>query len=252
MRHTRFLFTSAAVTAIAATAGLGAGSAFASTTPASSSSGSATPAAATTTPDVKLPKNPTLPQLQAAAATDISNRVAVLDAAVAKLQAATDLGGDQATLIHNFQSDISGLQQLGTNIAADTTVPAAKAGYTQIFTNFRIYALALPAARLVATDDRIVNTAGPALTKRAALVAARETPANQAEVQPLLADLATQVTAANTALDGQTAALIGYTPADWNANHTLLVAPRGATKTATADLVKARHDLKQAVADVRR
>jgi len=124
MRHSRFLFTSAAVTASRrppdwAPAPLCLDHA------GSSSSGSATPAAATP-PRRQTAQDPTLPQLQAAAATDISNRVAVLDAAVAKLQAATDLGGDQATLIHNFQSDISGLQQLGTNIAADITVQQPK------------------------------------------------------------------------------------------------------------------------------
>jgi hypothetical protein len=254
MRRSRLLLSAVAVTATAATAGLTLGSAFASTSP-TTPSASATPAAAKAgkqAPDVKLPKNPTLAQVQAAAATDIANRVTVLNTAIAKVQAAKDLGGDQATLVTSLQGDIAGLQQLGTSIAGDTTLAAAETAYKQIFTNFRIYALAVPATRLVVADDRLLNTTGPALTKRAARIAAKETPANQAVVQPLLADLATQVTAANTALSGQPAALEAFTPAAWNSNHKLLGTSRADTKTALSDLAKARSDAKQAAAAVRR
>jgi hypothetical protein len=243
MRRSRLLLTSVAATTVAATAGLTLGSAFASTSPTTTPAATA-PAAAK---DVKLPKNPTLAQVQAAAATDIANRVTALKTAVAKVQAATDLGGDQATLVSNLQRNITGLDQLGTSIAGATNLQAAETGYKQMFTNFRIYALVIPATRLAAADDRLLNTTGPALTKRAARLAAKEASASQ----PLLADLSTQVTAANTALAGQPVALIAFTPAEWNANHQLLAASRADTKTAIADLRKARADAKQAAVAAR-
>lgn len=199
---------------------------------------------------VKLPPNPTLQQIQAAAATDISNRVTSLNAAVAKVQKATDLGTDQAPLLHTLQTDVPALQQLGQKIAADTAVQAAQADYEQIFTTYRVYLVALPVTRLVLVDDRATATAGPRLTKVEARIATKETPANQAQVQPLLADLATQVSSATSATKGLPATLEGYTPAQFNTNKHPLDQARNGTKSAVGALTKARSDAKQAGSDV--
>jgi hypothetical protein len=244
MRRSRLLAATAiAATAAASTLGIGAGIAGAATPP------SPTPTAPPH--DAPLPKNPTLAQIQAAAVTDISNRVAVLKAAAATVQAATDLGSNQAALLAVLQGDPPALQQLGQKIAGDVTVPTAQADFEQIFTNFRVYALVLPVTRTVLVDDRLTNTAGPRLTAAASRIAARETPTNQSEIQPLLADLASKVSAASSAVDGQAATLLGYTPAQWNANHHLLASAHAATKTARGDLVAARSDAKQARSDLK-
>jgi hypothetical protein len=244
--------TRIAVAGTAAVASLGLGStAFAAAT-----TGSTTPAPATTRAhgtahaNVPLPANATLPQIQAAARTDIADRVTDLDAAIAKVQAATYLGGDQATLLGSLQGEVTGLQQLGQKIAGDTDVATAKADYMDIFTQYRVYALELPRTRLVAADDRITNKTGPNLTKVAARIATKGTSTDQAQVAPLLSDLATQVSDATSGVQGQVATLEAATPAAWNVNHALLEPDATATRASVADLKKAASDAKQAAADV--
>jgi hypothetical protein len=250
MPHLPSRITVVGATAVTAIIALGVGTAFAA-----SGSSTTTGAAAATTrngshaKDPKIPQDATLQQIQAAAATAISKRVSSLNTAIAKVDKTADLGSDQATLLGTLRSDETGLTQLGQTIAGDNTLPTAKTDYKEIFSDYRVYALVLPVTRQVVVDDRIINTAGARLTKVAARIAAHETPADQTEVQALLTDLANQVSAATAAVKGQPATLEGYTPADWNANHQLLNTARSATKTAVADLVKARSDAKQAAAD---
>jgi hypothetical protein len=198
--------------------------------------------------DVRLPSDPTVQQVQSAAAADIGNRVTALDGAAGKVQSATDLGADQATLLHPLQADVPALQQLGQKIAADTTVATALADYAQIFSGYRVYALVLPVTALVRVDDHITDTAGPRLTAVSAKIAARETSANQGQVQPLLADLAQQVSAATAAVNGQPATLMTDTPAQWNADHGLLGPAWSAGKAARGDVAAARSDARQAAA----
>jgi hypothetical protein len=232
------------VTAAILAAGIGTGAAFAA-------GGSAAPSApASRARTAKLPPKPTLEQIQAAAATDTSQEVTALDAAMARVQKAKGLGGDQATLVHTLQADASGLHGLAGRIAADTTVAAARSDYRHIFTTFRVHALVLPVTRLVAADDRITAIAGPRLIKVAARIASRQTAANQAQVQPLLADVATQVASATAAVKGLTGTLESYTPAQFNADQHLLDHARSATKTALGDLARARADATRAAAGV--
>jgi hypothetical protein len=249
MRHATLRSSTAVVIAVAATtvAGLGVavdlggGQAGAATSGPAAAGGAAHG-------DVRLPSDPTLQEVQSAAATDIGNRVGSLDGAASKVQHATDLGADQATLLHALQADVPALQQLGQKIAADTTVAAALADYGQIFSGYRVYALVLPVTALVRVDDHLTNTAGPRLTGVAAKIAARETSANQGQVQPLLADLAQQVSAATAAVNGQPATLMAYTPAQWNTDHGLLGPAWSASKAARSDVAAARSDARQAAA----
>ncbi len=251
MRHSPLRTTAAAAAIVVAAAGIGTGAAFAAaanTTPSAPTAPAPQKSGHGTT--VKLPPNPTLQQIQAAAATDVSNQVTALNAAITRVQKATDLGGDQGALLHTLQPDVPALQQLGQKIAADTTVAAAHTDFERIFTGYRVYGLALPVTRLVVVADRASATAGPRLTKIAAKIATKLTPANQAQVQPLLADLATQVGSATSATKGLPATLERYTPAQFNANKHLLDQARSSTKTAVGDLIKARSDARQAATDV--
>lgn len=216
----------------------------------------ALPAAADTAGGIPVPKDTalapdlTLQEIQAAAQTDISNRVASLNAAVDRVRSATDLGADQGALLGTLQGDLSGLPELGQTISADTSVASAKSDFQQIFSGFRVYALVLPTTALVSADDHVTNTTAPKLTADASRIAAKETPTDQAQLQPLLSDLATKVSAATAAVGGQAAALEADTPAEWNANHDLLSAATTATRSAAGDMAQARSDAQQAAADV--
>ncbi|MGH9095683.1 MAG: hypothetical protein ACRDXE_11025, partial [Acidimicrobiales bacterium] len=250
MRRFSPRFTAAAIAAAATTAvtvGFLADTALAAPSNTTGTTAKAHP----TKTSAQLPPDATAQQVQAAATTAINARIGALNDAAGKVQKAADLGGDQAALLHTLQGDVAGLQHLGQKIAADTTAPTARADYEQIFANFRVYALVLPGNRLVGSIDHTDNTIDPRLTTVAGKISARVTPADQAQVQPLLADLAIQVSASKSATAGLTPALEGYTPAQWNANHHLLTDAKGKVRSARGAVIKARADAKQAASDVR-
>ena len=192
-----------------------------------------------------------LSTIQSKAAAAITLRVNDLNAAVAKVNGDAKLGSGASTLAAYLQQDIPGLQALGQKIAADTTAPAAGSDAVTIFTNYRVLALVLPAARIAGVSDQIENSTVPNLTALSAKAAARETPANQATIGPLLSDLNAQISAAGNGASGLASTVLGYSPAQWNANHALLSSPKSAVQAALGDLKKAGADVKQIGADLK-
>jgi hypothetical protein len=192
-----------------------------------------------------------LSTIQSKAAAAITLRVNDLNAAVAKVNGDSSLGSGASALAAYLQQDIPGLQALGQKIAADTTVLAAESDAATIFTNYRVLALVLPAAHLAGAGDQIENTTVPKLTALSAKAAARETPANQATIGPLLGDLNAQISAAGNAASGLASTVLGYTPAQWNANHELLSSSKSAAQAALGDLTKVGADVKQIRADLK-
>ncbi len=189
----------------------------------------------------------TLSGIQAKAATDITNRVNALNAAIAKVNAAKGLGSGQATLASYLGADIAPLQQLNTKIQGDTTLQQARQDAGTIFSGYRVYLLVLPAARLAGDADRITTTVLPRLTSAAAKAQARENSSNQAQLAPLIADLNAQISAAGGAANGLSGTVLGYTPAEWNGNHELLSPARSDDQTANAAIKKGRQDVAQIV-----
>jgi hypothetical protein len=192
-----------------------------------------------------------LPAIQARAQAAITARVNALQAAITAVTADKDLGSDQAVILSHLQADVPALQQLGQKIAADTTPATAKADTEAIYTNYRAFALVLPAARLTRASDRIDNVLVPQLTSVSSRLAARETSSDQATVAPLLTDLNNQLAAAHSAVSGIPGTVEAYTPAQWNSNHALLSSAGAAVKTATNDLKTARSDAQKARAALR-
>ena len=164
----------------------------------------------------------TLAGIKAKAHTDITERVARLNAAIAKVNAAKGLGSGQATLVAYLGTDITPLQQLDTTIQGDTTVQQAAQDFSTIFSCYRVYLLVLPASRIAADADRATTTAIPALTADASKAQGHVNPQNQAQLQPLIDDLKTQIGTATNATNGLAATVLAFTPAQWDANHALL------------------------------
>ena len=199
------------------------------------SAGAATPSA---TPQ-------TLASIQAQAAAAITLRVNDLNAAITKVNNAKDLGSDASSLVAYLQNDMAPLQALGQKIAGDTSIAAAYSDFTTVFTNFRVLALVLPAAQMAATSDGIDVTAIPNLTAFSAKAQARVKPANQATLQPLINELNTRITAATNGTSGVASTMLGYTPAEWNANHDLLAPSHGSVQAAVGNVTKARSYVQQ-------
>jgi hypothetical protein len=234
--RTRLLRFGAIALASGATLGTVAGTAGAATAASSGNSGaSAVPT--------------TLAGIRAKAATDITDRVNDLNAAIARVNAAKGLGASQATLVSYLGTDIAPLQQLDQTIQADGTLQQAALDFGTIFSDYRVYRLVLPAAHVAAAADHATTSAIPTLTADAAKAQARVNPANQATVQPLVDDLNGQVGTATNATNGLAATVLAFTPAQWNANHALLNASEASDHAATGALERGRADVKQIVQD---
>jgi hypothetical protein len=193
----------------------------------------------------------TLAGIKARAATDITDRVNDLNAAIAKVNAATGLGANQASLVSYLGADIAPLQQLNQTIQGDSTLQQAAHDFGTIFSGYRVYRLVLPAARIGAQVDHATASAVPNLTTDAAKAQARVNPANQATLQPLIDDLDSQISAATNATNGLAATVLAFTPAQWNADNALLNAPRSSVQSATGALKKGREDVEQIVQDLK-
>jgi hypothetical protein len=205
---------------------------------------SGTPAAA---PTDALPNwGKTLPEIQAEAAAAITVRSSALNAAIKKVQGESFLGSDATTLVNDMQADLTGLQALGTKIAADTTVSQAIADADLIFTQFRVYYVMLPVAHDVTTIDYIVNVDLPALSKDITTLQGQENSSNQPFIGPLISGMQSEVQIATGAATGLVAELLAYTPAEWDSNHRLFSTAQTAIQTAEKAVDYANIDLDRA------
>jgi hypothetical protein len=211
--------------------------------------GAATPGSSGNSGATAVPT--TLAGIKAKAATDITDRVNDLNAAIAKVNAAKRLGSGQATLVSYLGRDMAPLQQLNQTIQADATLQQAALDFGTIFSGYRVYRLVLPAAHIAADADHATTTAIPNLTADATKAQARVNPANQATLQPLINDLDSQISTATNATNGLAATALAFTPAQWNVDNALLQASRSSDQTASAALQKGRADVKQMVQDLK-
>jgi hypothetical protein len=231
----------AAGAAVAGLVGLAAGPAFATTS-------SSVPGASGNSPTANTKSNPdTLAKIQAAAKAAIDQRLSSLNQVITVLNGTSYLGSDQATLVGTAKADIAGLTTLEATIAADTTVQQARTDAQTIFTGYRVFALVIPVDHMVRVADGMTNVVVPKLTA----LATKWAGLNDPSIATLLADMQSQTQAAGQAVTGLPATLEAYTPAQWNANHSLLSGARSTLAMARKDLEKARQDAKQIVGILR-
>ncbi len=193
----------------------------------------------------------TLAGIKAKAAADVTDRVNAINAAIAKVNGAKGLGSGKSTLTSYLGTDIGPLQQLNQTIEGDNTVAQAAKDFRTIFSDYRVYVLVLPASRIAADADRATTTAITALSADATKAQAHVNPGNQAELQPLIDDLNSQISSATNATTGLAATVLAYTPARWNANHGLLGPSKSSDQAAVGALKKGRSDVQQIVQDLR-
>ena len=192
------------------------------------------------------PSRPPSTGIKAKANTDITDRVNDLNAAIAKVNAAKGLGSGQATLVAYLGTDIAPLQQLNQKIQGDTTVKQAAQDFS---------ARSSPTTASTSSCSRRPGSpptpTGPrtprsrTLTADSAKAQGLVNPQNQAQLQPLIDDLNSQISTATNATNGLAATVLAFTPAQWNANNNLLSPSRSADQTADAALQKGRSDVQQ-------
>ena len=188
----------------------------------------------------------TLAQIQAAASTATSDRITALKTAIGKLDANTSLtSGDRAKVLATFNADVTAIGSVESKIAADTTVATALSDYHDIFTGYRVYAVALPQAFEAAAGDRLTGTAIPKLQsahdKLAADLAAHPTKWTDA-MKAQLNDMASKISDASGHANGLAGRALAATPAQYNADKTIITSIRADLKTAVGDTKAAAAD----------
>jgi len=196
------------------------------------------------------------------AETAISVRVTDLNSASALIQqTGWFAGSDQAALESIISTDLNGggqvegLIPLETTIRNQTNQAKFRAEVASIFTDYRVFALALPQVHLVRATDRMTTDVVPnlknldtdlrqAIAKEAA--EGRNVRAAQAEV----ANLEAQIDIIGQKTDGTSSALLALTPSQWNANHGIVAPYRDDVHAAAAAATQAEKDVRAALKDL--
>jgi hypothetical protein len=185
--------------------------------------------------------------LKAKAAQDVNKRVDALNSVIDKVDAAKGLGSGQATLVAYLGTDIAPLQQLNAKIQGDPTYKQTLADFRDIFSNFRVYVLVLPAAVVAGDSFRATTTVIPNLTSASTKAQARVNDHNRGVLQPLINDLNSQITTATSANNGLAATVLAFTPAQWNANHDVLSPAKDHNQSSDTAIQKGRSDVQDIV-----
>jgi hypothetical protein len=209
-------------------------------------------AVSTPTPTPSAAQAQRLTNLKSKGTAEIDRRLANLNSALGKLNASTKLtAANKATLAKQIQDEIAGLTALKAKLAADTELATARTDVASIVSDYRVYALMLPKARLVSSADRFAVAEDKLQTLHDKL-AAKPLKDGANDVAEKLADMQAKITAAKTISDPLTAQLLAIQPTDYNANHATLVQYRASLKTAQDDLKAARDDAKSVIATLGR
>jgi hypothetical protein len=187
----------------------------------------------------------TIEELRARCLAAIDVRLPALAAARSALSGNGHVTDDhRAALVTDIDQTAARLRDLATLIKADTDLAALRDHCRSIFEDNRVFALVLPRVRLVvgadtATDAgaKLKDIAGKladAITK--AEVGGQDVHQAKLDLDMMKAQIASGVAAAGTV----PGAVLGLTPADWNANHEVLSPARQSLRSARADLKVAR------------
>jgi hypothetical protein len=190
---------------------------------------------------------------KARCATAIDVRLTALTRLDATLSAAKNATADhKATQTASNTAAASGLGTLKAKIADDSDAKTLAADCNAIFEDYRVFALRAPQTHLVIAGDAEtfavakVNDIVPRLTD--AIAKSEAAGKDMTAAKAALADLQAKVADASSHASGVADSVIGFVPADYNADHGLLDGPRESLRTAATDLKAARADVKTIVA----
>ena len=179
----------------------------------------------------------------------IDKRLATIQDLQTRLAAAKDVtDADRATLTSLLTDDASGLSALKTKVGTETTVDAVRADGKSMVDDYRVYLLVAPKVHLThVLDAETVVTAKlqkvhDVLADKLAKDPAADTDANK----ELLSDMESQIKAADTTIDGKSAALLALKPGpDGKSISDSVHAIHANAKDAREDIRKAVDDAKK-------
>jgi hypothetical protein len=159
----------------------------------------------------------------------IDKRVASLKAADIRVTDAKGLSsGDRSTILSTVTADLDGLAALRAKLAADTDVVSARADVKDIYTKFRVYAVAIPQSSIAIRADRISSTTSKRLQSE------HDRLADRGADKTKLAAMQTDIDAANKDVEGLDAAALRVTPATYDSDHSVMTALRARSNDASS------------------
>ena len=153
-------------------------------------------------------------------------------------------------LVADLDETAARLRVLAEQIKADTDLAALRDHCHSIFEDNRVFALVLPRVRLVVGADT-ANDAGAKLRDVAgkladAIARAEATGQDVAQAKADLNQMKAYIASGVASAGSVFGAVMGLTPADWNADHDVLTPAHQSLRSARADLRVAR-DLAQKI-----
>lgn len=171
---------------------------------------------------------------------------------VAKADALTDAHRTALTAI--LDRSETGLKALREEIDGDATIADLRTDVHRVFAEYRIYALVARQLALVRADDIVAvaadRLAGVADKIGSAIATAEGNGRDVTQAKQHLDAMRSAIAAARSAVDGDAAAILPLTPADWNAGTAkpVLDAARASVRDARSDLRNAVSEAKAAIA----
>lgn len=187
----------------------------------------------------------TLDDLRTRCLAAIDVRLPALAAAKTALSGNDHVTDDHgAALVTDLDGTATRLRELAEQIKADTDLATLRDHCRSIFEDNRVFALVLPRVRLVAGADTATEAGaklGDIAARLADAIAKAEGAGQDVSQAKLDLDLMKAHIASGVAsAGGVPGAVMGLTPADWNADHEVLTPARQSLRSARADLRVAR------------
>lgn len=187
---------------------------------------------------------------------EIARRITSLNQAAEKINSMPHLSAtDKSYLSSQVSDEITSLNSLKSKLDADTTLTDAITDAKSIVSGYRVYALILPKVWLVRTaDDQLAVEAK--LSDMATKLQTRLDQASAAgkNVTPLsntLADMKSQISAANSISSSIEQKVLNLQPTDYDSDHSVLSGDKSQLQTARQDNQKAVTDAKSIVSSLK-
>lgn len=190
--------------------------------------------------------------IKSRADTEIDKRLASLNAAATRINAAKKLTtADKSNFSAQIQTDISNLTTLKTKIDADTDLATLRTDAKTIFADFRVYAVFLPQIHLLSAVDTMGVTADNLTAIATKLQTRIQTDQGKgkdvSQLQAWLADMQSKIADAKSLYIAVEAEVSPLTPAGYPGATATLKDARTKIKTGAADLRAAWQDARQIV-----
>ena len=179
----------------------------------------------------------------------IDERVAALNVLIGKVNLKKHLTDAQKTaLVADANTNINGLKALRTKLDAETTIAAARADVKSIYTDYRIFAVALPLAYHEVWLDELQSAQTAFVTNEPTISTAIENAKNHGCTvtmeQTQFTDIQNKVTDAGTQLTAAAGLIPQIKPSGYPGTDQTLKQMSQDLRQAHTDLTDAGHDLK--------